>query len=295
MRAWSLAILLTATLLAGCSDAPEATNEGPEVIVTDTTGGVSGVVVDSAITPLADVRVLLSTGDEVVTDETGSFVFSELEPSTYFLLVTKPGFTDVQSSFVVNAGKVTTGVRIQMARLPGVDPFFDAKTFDGFYECGYAIWVQTDSCDWVIRTAHDAGVPGVPRGVQNNINTEYYDLEASATSIIQEGFFDDDVTGTFWFTISSTPIDNLCDCSDTDYLSHEGTEGYSIGRLDRNETAWPALDQPYAVRGFLPFQDSVEDVDYAFNVQFQIITTTFHNWVPVDGWTYEDRHMYPAP
>lgn len=295
MRAWTLVLLLTATVLAGCSDAPAPTPVDPGVVVTETTGGVSGVVVDASITPLADATVLLSTGETVVTDATGSFIFSKLDPATYFVLVSKPGYQDIQTSFVVQAGKVTTGIKVQLVRLPGVDPMAESVTFDGFYECGYAIWVQTDSCDWVIRTAHDAGVPVVPRGVQNNVNTEYYDLETSATSIIQEGFFDKDVTSTFWFTISSTPIDNLCDCSDTDYLSHKGTDGYSIGRLDRNVTAWPALDQPYAVRGFLPFQDSAEDVDYAFNVQFQVITTTFHNWVPVEGWNFEDRDLYPAP
>ncbi len=295
MRAWTLAVLITATVLAGCADAPEPVLDDPEIVVTETTGGVRGVIVDDSITPLAGVTVMISSGATVTTDETGTFVFSKLDPQTYFILVSKIGYQEVQSSFVVNAGKVTEGVRVQLARLPGVDPSFIPTTFDGFYECGYAIWVQTDSCDWVIRTAHDGGVPLVPRGVQNNINTAYYDLDGAATSIIQEGFFDDDVTSTFWFMISSTPIDNFCDCSDTDYLSHEGTEGYSYGRLDRDVTAWPPLDQPYAVRGFLPFQDGVTDVDYAFNVQFQIITTTFLNWVPAEGWNYADRDSYPAP
>ncbi len=295
MRAWTLVLLLTATVLAGCSDAPAPAPEDPGVVVTETTGGVRGVVVDSTITPLTGVNVMLSTGETAVTDETGAFTFSKLEPNTYFVLVTKAGYQEIQSSFQVAAGKVTTGVRIQLARLPGVEPMADSVTFDGFYECGYAIWVQTDSCDWVIRTAHDGGATVVPRGVQNNVNTAYYDLPGSATTLVQEGFFDDDVTSTFWFTISSTPIDNLCDCSDTDYLSHQGTEGYSIGRLDRNVTAWPALDAPYAVRGFLPFQEEFTDVDYAFNVQFQIITTTFHNWTPVEGWNFADRDMYPAP
>lgn len=299
MRQLLVFSLLIAVAFAGCADSPEPVQEGPEVEVGDTTAAIRGVVVDEAIIPVPDVTITLNDGQNTVTDENGEFAFSNIDPGTYFVQAQKFGYEDIQTSIQAEAGiDQPPLVRIQMVTIVGFNPFLENLKFDGFYECAFAMWFITDSCDFAVRTAHDAGVSVLPRNLQNNVNTEYYDMIASGQSLIQEGWFSTSDVPNFRFSVAASPIDNACDCSSV-YLEHISNTGYSLGRLDKGETAWPdpADEQSleYAVRGFIPFQEGLADVATGFNVDFTIVTTVFHGYSAPEGWTFEDADNFPAP
>src|ERR1041385_3354718 len=103
----TLAILLSATALAGCATkagsdpTDEKALEGLKVEATATTGVVRGIVVDTAVRPLAGVDLALRASPTKVlhtnSSATGAFGFQGLESGTYFIKASKPGYAEVQA------------------------------------------------------------------------------------------------------------------------------------------------------------------------------------------------------
>jgi hypothetical protein len=313
MRIQPLFVLavLSAAVLAGCSgggsDDPlaGAGDEAPELEVTETTGGIRGIVVDQAIVPVINARVVLSGGKNTTTDEEGLFRFIGLEPGDYFVSVTKPGYEAVQQSAAVLAGVADPPlVKVLLNRLTTAQPYIDYYKLDGFYECGFSAntpaFKITDTCDFGVRTAYD-GVnestgsppPVVPRNAQHNYNTQFIDIPADTYSIVQEGFWTDESVPVMMILLSSTPIDNACDCSEDDYLDVT-MENPTYGRLDRFDPSGKEIDQvplgeSVAARGFL----SWDVTSSAQNLRFVVITTLFHNYPAPEGWTFETKDQFP--
>ena len=161
-----LSLLLFTTALAGCADdggggtGTTGGEEPPTVVATETTGGIRGVVVDEAIVPVADAVVTIdSTGESVETDERGTFVFSGLQPGTYFVTATHPLYDTVQQNVVVEAGvEKPPAVRFQLTRLISETPYLTTMQFNGYIfcsanivgayseECGEGVGVPRSSC-----------------------------------------------------------------------------------------------------------------------------------------------------
>ena len=301
-----IALLLTATLLAGCADGSDPDGpDGPRLDVTDDTGGIRGVVVDQSIVPVVGATVSVrQTDQETTTDEGGQFTFIGLEPGTYFLDVSKNLYDGVQASVEVVAGVAEPKlVQVQLTKLTDAVPFVETIQFDGFYECAFAahgvIFRITDSCDFGARTVHDEGVTVVPRNLQNNVNTQFHPFTDSMRAIVQEGFWDTDATPFMWMFVDSTPIDNACDCSDHTYVEAIG-ESPTYGRADIPAEVnapgnWPMAGEDVAIRGFIPFPEEPGDVQYAVDVQFQIFTSFFHHHTPAEGWNFSEKDQYPVP
>jgi hypothetical protein len=130
--------------LAGCATPAEPAEpvlpavEALELEATETTGVIRGLVVDEAIRPLAGAEVTLRGASEGVTTTTeeGAFGFDGLEPGTYFLKVSKVGFSDLQLSADVVAGVGEPApVKAILPRLAGYLPYVTVRVFDGFIEC----------------------------------------------------------------------------------------------------------------------------------------------------------------
>ncbi|MEA3142810.1 MAG: Carboxypeptidase regulatory-like domain [Thermoplasmata archaeon] len=140
-----LALALCIAALAGCaskasSDPTEKALEGVTVAATPTTGVVRGLVVDSAVRPLAGVDLALRAGSSKVlhtnSTATGAFGFQGLEAGTYFIKATKAGYTDVQTSVEVVAGESNPPItRVSMAINPSTRPFVETFVFKGFIDC----------------------------------------------------------------------------------------------------------------------------------------------------------------
>ena len=145
------ASLLLLSLLAGCS-APAKKGEPPganfsdlKLEATATTGVLRGLVVDQAIRPIGGANVTVTPGTLAAkTTANGTFGFDGLQPGTYFIHVTKVGFSPVQSSADVVAGVAAPPlVRIQLVATPSTAPYVEAFHFTGFLTFGAAVFATS--------------------------------------------------------------------------------------------------------------------------------------------------------
>jgi hypothetical protein len=146
MNWWMTSAMLVLVSLAGCADEkvaaePTALAADGELQATSTTGVIRGVVVDTAISPIAGVTIkIVNQEKEAVTLEDGSFGFQDMEPGTYFLTAKAQGYSKVQSTATVVAGVDKPPlVRIALERLPSEDPFYQVTTYKANLRCGFAI------------------------------------------------------------------------------------------------------------------------------------------------------------
>jgi hypothetical protein len=153
-------------LLAGCAQAPakatasrdeeNGAGAGPsvgfhDVNTTAATGGVSGVVVDEAIRPLAGANVTLDQAQKtVVTDAEGLFTFEGLAPGAFTLRVTAAGHMPVLQTVTVEAGTVTKVKVVLLTTSAKDSPYHVSYAWRGFMDvyAGLASWtleVEGDS------------------------------------------------------------------------------------------------------------------------------------------------------
>ncbi|MGB0651919.1 MAG: carboxypeptidase-like regulatory domain-containing protein [Thermoplasmatota archaeon] len=145
---------LLAVALAGCSSdggdeqaAPDDVDFGDlDVEATSTTGAIRGVVVDGSIRPIAEANVVLRTPggtEETTSDSEGRFAFSEVDPGTHFLEVTKLNHEPAQVSVTVVAGDDNPPVtKVLLTRLFAQEPYTDALKAIGFLTCGYSAGIS---------------------------------------------------------------------------------------------------------------------------------------------------------
>jgi hypothetical protein len=199
--------ILIATALAGCADAsaPEALDEADtSVEVTETTGGIRGLVVDAAVTPIEGANVEAISGGnakKTTTDEDGLFTFGNLEPGVYVLKVSHPRYTEAQSSVEVVAGVEKPPLaRIQIEQLFDADPFMDTQKYTGFVGCAFRLPLISSTCvnDYT-RVDPTGTCPGgcAPQvtGVVDQREFQSY-VDASWQSIIWEMAWESSVSGT---------------------------------------------------------------------------------------------------
>lgn len=145
---WMAPLLLLAMLVAGCSDPPaeQAPDGTADADVDETTGAISGVVVDPTIFPVEGAMITLTGhGMEATSNERGQFVFEGLEPGIYVLEVRAPGHLSIQSSADVAAGKVSKP-RIVLPIDTSPVPYPLTTYFEGYIEAAdaYAVWILMD-------------------------------------------------------------------------------------------------------------------------------------------------------
>lgn len=138
--AWGLVVLI---LAAGCSDAPEATDDGDdtfaEAVVTSETGAISGVIVDPAIVPVEGVSLFLKPASmNATSDADGAFIFEGLAPGVYFVAAEGPGFLGSQASIEVVAGEVAK-LRMIVERDSSRLPSHETLRFDWYDSSGITL------------------------------------------------------------------------------------------------------------------------------------------------------------
>lgn len=144
LRAASLLGLLALAALAGCAGRASSGTTDPaadlHLAASATTGVIRGVVVDTALHPLAGARVTVPVGTatrETNTTVTGAFGFDGLPPGTYLVEARKHGYSTARTSIDVQAGVAAPAVaKVQLAPNPSDRPYVEVFVFKGFLECG---------------------------------------------------------------------------------------------------------------------------------------------------------------
>lgn len=162
MRVW-LATLLVVATLAGCADSASPRDDGapPSGFLAagsdDLTGGISGVVVDGNVVPIAGATVTLqSSTAQSVTDAEGRFAFDKLEPGVYFLDINATKFLATQQSAQVVAGE-TVKIKVSLLADPTPDPYHETFPFKG--QINFHATVAWAQLEWMLDTYAGVNTP----------------------------------------------------------------------------------------------------------------------------------------
>jgi hypothetical protein len=303
-----LAALLLTALLAGCSgggggDDPDQVDDSDfedlDLSATSSTGVIRGVVVDDAIRPIAGARLSLPVGGAprtATSSDEGLFGFDGLEPGTYFVSASKPGYLPAQTSVEVVAGvRDPPIVRI----LLGTDtsfrsPYYEQYTFEGFIECstgvshpsvGYAYYSACSGNDQLFpndKFATSYVLTGHPEMVQSEMVWD--STQAVSESLSHNFYYEDDgeQDGYKDLTVEGpSPLVNTMDAE----VSKEYVEG-----LDYEEGDELLLQMRM-------FTTATDGTGAALTIQqrFTVYTTIFYGYTPPGGWRLMDTGEVPPP
>lgn len=300
MKAIVCSLATLGVLLAGCSGGGGGEGEGSfddlKGTASETTGILRGVVVDDRIVPIVGAVIDLRGTSErpnATTDDQGRFLFSELDPGTYFLQVTSPLHKAIQASADVVAGdEEPEVVRIQLERLFTQDPFSVQVQHEGYFQCsqaGASWYYSSSNCqDGVFGPAADTVPTATSQDREWHADVGpgwqviVFEMEWAPTSDSTSknmgmvvSTYKPERDGEHWFAEfeGSTPIRGQIDV---------GVEHESAGRIE------PTMIPAEGMTNMSFFVSVREDGDVpgiAYNQQFKVYVTMFHYGRPPEGWS----------
>lgn len=301
MRAFLVSLSLVAVVLAGCSEGGGPSDPceldpaacGPTIDPNDVDKGkgvIRGVVIDPSITPIEGATVVLTgSQDEAVTDANGAFVFLNLEPATYFLTASKPGYSTVQQSVGVEAGVAQPPVtKIMLEQLPGTEPFSSFLQYSGYIGCAFkaANYVFPNQCEPIgdpdTYDILDFGTQIVPQMVQTEIiweQTQEIGRDLGTIQYVEDAEGGRQRVGNVWGPsplICTVTLADDCDNGD-------GTGGGGDGL---NETGFPG--KYFASVYAACYQQCVIGAVGAGAIlqqDYTLLAGAFFNHLPPEGWT----------
>lgn len=290
-RALLLAMALLLVTLAGCSeDEPDPADPGPVPDrVAQGKGVIRGVVIDAAITPVADATVAVeAAGLSVRTDADGAFLFVDVEPGTHFLTVSKPGWSSAQQSVEVVADvKAPPVVKVQLQQVPGTRPVATTQSMEGFIACSYGTVLLYGSCaaGAAEQTVLQFPFEGIPAAIQVEVVWESTQPSGDNLYLIEAVCPDEDCPASGENNIDGFPS-----------RFEEGTrQSPAVARAD--SAFIQGRDLPG--RGVLAVDVSADGPALATGVAldqaFTVYATFFYNMQPMDGWTFLEDGKHPVP
>ncbi len=141
-RGWLLAVVLVTAGMAGCLGGDDQTGQGDlqQTAVADAdTGGIQGVVTDTAVQPVEGANVtLVETNQTVQTASDGSYAFSQVPPGTYTVAFRADAFVSTSKEVSVQVNEIST-LDVLLSHLQSQSPFTQVFELQGFFECGVEV------------------------------------------------------------------------------------------------------------------------------------------------------------
>lgn len=308
-----LAAILVASALAGCSgksqdeeaEPAEPAVEDLGLVATASTGIVRGVVVDEAIRPLANVSVELRGGPEpkaATTNAAGAFGFDLLEPGTYFLEATKPGYFAVQQSVEVVAGDDRPPVaKILLKANPATTPFVNVQVFDGFVECTTSFLVLCGAPNLLLTLWCNGDLDPLPPQCFGNVTNDrftndfYFADNASHIQFEMAWESNQALSPELYFELET--LNAGCDGGEADDRDEDGdassflnnTEGPSPIYATVNDT----LVHVWQIGSVCPIYFSLfaggaagTPLGFTLEQRFTLFVHDFHHFLPPPGWRF---------
>ncbi len=269
--------LLSILLIAGCA----SPGQDDEPATAATSGIVlEGVVVDNAITPLANVTVsVLGANLTATTDADGRFHFEFAEPASLRLAIHKAGYLDQVVDVTTAAGMSLIQVKLEAVPIPV--PMAFVKEWTGIIQCS-------------LRTPQDAYA----------VCKLADDLTGLVGDDADERYADVDTPPTFaqvemeW--ASTQPLGNSLRLMLTDD-HRQGLDNYAVAtgtsplmvNADNATLRFKHLDtQGLYIR---VFTGDFETTGASMTVQqtFTVYTVLFHHYAPDGAWRFTDGAGIP--
>ncbi|MGB0651561.1 MAG: carboxypeptidase-like regulatory domain-containing protein [Thermoplasmatota archaeon] len=287
-----LGLLLTAALLlAGCSDDPPPSEDlddpfnDQDVDLRSGKGLLRGVVVDQGIRPLEEAEVFIRPAQlTATTDVNGAFQFVDLDPGTYFITASKPGYDEVQQTVDVVANVEDPRiVRVLLEAVPGTEPSVETFSFNGFIECSAG----------TPATFHECGATGADQA------TAYFPLEGSVRWIQTEILWQStQPTGDTMYVVQG-----ICACSDQTSFPdfperfNETAEATSVHLTQVGEAFIGAQLAAGADTLVVSLSSGgpANGTGLALNQEFNVYATVFSNMDPQPGWSFVEDGDHPEP
>ncbi len=289
--------MLAVIALAGCAEesAPPPVDDDlgleEDLEATDTTGVIRGVVVDSAIRPIAGVTIQVQgQALEAVSNENGAFGFEDLEPGTYFLTASRIGYLPVQQSADVVAGdSMPPAVRMLMEQDASFNPYYKGQSFRGFIECTTSLIVV-------------CGLPNLITGdeITGDKFTPTFYYDEGADLIITEMVWEttQPLGPEMYFEMEA--LDDGCSGSDTFIESAQGLSPV-VARV--NGTVLAAFGVGGEACGIYHSVFSgdatggvaVLPVGATVQQEFEFFIYEFHGYLPPDDWQFSVDGDPPPP
>jgi hypothetical protein len=307
------ALLATATMLAvalaGCSEeggSPKPTDDPFSTITTgpvaEGKGLIRGLVIDEAINPIVGATVKVAGhATSTTTSDAGAFLINDLDPGTYFLTVTKPGYGGVQQSAAVVAGVDKPDiVKVLLQRVPGTEPFVVALSFVGYIGCAVKVAnvVQDNVCgiaggiDPDENEVINFGTDRIPELLQTEIvweTTQEFGRQLGTIQYVQKEDGSRLRIGNVW---GPSPL--ICRVTPTDDCTNgDGTGGGGEGL---NETGFPGEFWARVYAACVPqcVPGTAVGLGIVLQQEYTLFGTAFFNWLPPAGWSLA-RDGVPAP
>jgi hypothetical protein len=284
MKSILVALLLVATVLAGCSGggskSDDCTDRCPIPPPAKGKGVIVGLVVDGGFSPVKGAKVIVtSTELSDVSDDAGRFMFQDVNPGLYQLTVSKPGYGTVNPTVDVIADDTAPEVtKVLLMRIPGTEPYVEPLVFEGFIECSAGAALDAGNYAFYSACSHSA--------LQDVLNDRFavtYELEGAVPTFAQSEMV--------W--TSSQALGNALavmysrgggTVAPVDYVSARGTSPLVIKAnqtvLETNEIV---SENPLWIRAF-PWAETV--VGVTLQQKFTVYTHLFYNFEPAEDWTF---------
>jgi hypothetical protein len=312
IAAWALA----AAFLAGCAGGsdggdPPAVDErdfddlGLEA--SETTGLLRGVVVDDAIRPIANasVRIAGPTPRDTTTNADGLFGFSGLEPGTYFVHASKPGYNATQASADVVAGVADPPiVRILLSVNPSTAPYVQTYVFEGFIECsGSFVAFGLAACSALglpnDKFLAEYEVDRPPQWVQSEVVWESTQAVSPGLNVVYSYQGEDVLYTNYVEARGPSPL--VLQANET--VAASAGDGLGNGtsliiRVFNEPIEGTRPSDPVGGDGCVDrpvLGGCATGVGVTVEQSFSIITNVFYGVVPDPSWRYTEQGPYPIP
>jgi len=282
-------LVAVALLLSGCSEGGQKANDDdPFVDPVDTkegTGAIRGIVLDPTVNAVEGATVVVVGAErDATTDEAGRFTFTDLEPGSYFLKVSKPGWSEAQQSVDVVADRVEPPiVKVLLEQIPGTEPRVETLKLDGFIACSVGEPTNDHSCDTGGEQITQLVFPlsGRPQWIQTEIHWESTQPAGDNLYVIQGVCACDGTRPSFdqRFNESADATSLYVARADPGFLASVDAGGAAKELWVDVSSSGPALS-----------------TGLALNQDFTVYATFFYNMGPVSAeWTFHGEGEHPEP
>lgn len=317
MRYGTVYALAGALVLAGCVEAAGGdAGAGPkgaqpvdpgDVDPDSDLGVVQGTIVSEETVPIVGAQVALQgTQFVTATDAVGAFVFRDVPPGQYALLVGALGYESAGRAIDVQAAQITTVSFVLRAIEVADEVFVEILHFVGFFECALATEFWISSCSYPYTAAwgtlNNTGAnPGLPKDIQNNIHRFNFTIRPNIGQLQVE---------LVWTPASAaaTRMLMLVLCGDYDYVWDECLDGIRYRNPEGSTLVEGTSPIKFVVEGEEFYRSSAKNTEYdltkypevwimnyiglpwgdpqvAFQQKFDVWDSVFYNGPGPDDWS----------